>query len=122
MGLPFDLFGEEVRAACQKTNLQRWDLMQTYHGPAGPNNPTPGQIAADYFAISVDPTAAIDEFTLILVANNSVAGQQAIWGESGASWLTDVGNVKNFLNKPDSNTTTCSRCSICRSSIQTATS
>ncbi|HSD46068.1 MAG TPA: hypothetical protein VLB87_05575, partial [Pyrinomonadaceae bacterium] len=99
MGLPFDLFGEEVRAACQKTNLQRWELMQTYHGAAAPNNPTPGQIAAEYFGISVVPTAPTDEFNLILVADTSVAGQQAIWGESGAGWLTDVGNVKNFLNK-----------------------
>ncbi len=99
MGLPFDLFAEEVRAACQKTNLQRWELMQTYRGPAAPNNPTTSQIAAEYFGISIDPGAPIDEFRLILVADTSVGGQQAVWGESGASWLTDVGNVKNFLNK-----------------------
>lgn len=99
MGLPFDLFAEEVRAACQKTNLQRWDLMQTYRGPAAPNNPTTGQIAAEYFGISIDPAAPIDEFRLILVADTSVGGQQAVWGESAASWLTDVGNVNNFLNK-----------------------
>jgi hypothetical protein len=28
-GLPFDLFAEEVRAAFQKSNLQRWDLMRS---------------------------------------------------------------------------------------------
>ncbi|HEX5835251.1 MAG TPA: neuraminidase-like domain-containing protein [Pyrinomonadaceae bacterium] len=99
MGLPFDLFGEEVRAACQKTNLQRWDLMQTYRGPLAPNNPTTGQIAAEYFGISIDPGAPTDEFRLMLVADTSVATQQAVWGESAPSWLTDVGNVKNFLNK-----------------------
>jgi len=99
MGLPFDLFGEEVRAACQKTNLQRWDLMQTYRGPLGPNNPTTGQIAADYFGISIDPGASTDEFRLILVADPSVVTQKDVWGESAPTWLTDVGNVKNFLNK-----------------------
>lgn len=99
MGLPFDLFAEEVRAACQKTNLQRWELMETYDGPAGPNNPTTGQIAAEYFGISIDQAASTDEFRLILVANTTVAFQQVVWGESAASWLTDVGNVKNFLNK-----------------------
>jgi hypothetical protein len=99
MGLPFDLFAEEVRAACQKTNLQRWELMQTYRGPAVPNNPTTGQIAAEYFGISIDPAATIDEFRLILVADTSVGGQQAVWGETGGSWLANVGNVKNFLNK-----------------------
>lgn len=99
MGLPFDLFAEEVRAACQKTNLQRWELMQTYRGPGAPNNPTTGQIAAEYFGISIDPGAPIDEFRLILVADTTAGGQQAVWGESAASWLTDIGNVKNFLNK-----------------------
>jgi hypothetical protein len=99
MGLPFDLFAEEVRAACQKTNLQRWELMQTYRGPVAPNNPTTGQIAAEYFGISIDPTATTDEFRLILVADTTDAGQQVVWGESAPTWLTDVGNVKNFLNK-----------------------
>ena len=99
LGLPFDLFAEEVRAACRKTNLQRWELMQTFRGPAAPNNPTDGQIAAEYFGISIDPGAPLDEFELILVADTSVGGQQAVWGETAASWLTDVGNVKNFLNK-----------------------
>ena len=99
MGLPFDLFGEEVRAACQKTNLQRWELMQTLRGPVAPNNPTPGQIAAEYFGISTDVAAAIDENRLILVADTTVGGQQAIWGETGLGWLNRVGNVKNFLQK-----------------------
>lgn len=96
--LPFDLFAEEVRAAFQKTNLQRWDLMRTLRGVA-PNNPTDGEIAAEYFGISADPVAAFDEKRLILVADPSVAGQQVAWGETGSSWLTAVGNVKNFLQK-----------------------
>ena len=97
--LPFDLFAEEVRAAFQKTNLQRWDLMRTLRGAAAPNNPTDGEIAAEYFGISADPPAAFDEKRLILVADATVAGQQAVWGETGADWLNTVGNVKNFLQK-----------------------
>ncbi|MBK6796742.1 MAG: hypothetical protein IPG76_08100 [Acidobacteria bacterium] len=100
LALPFDLFAEEVRAAIQKTNLQRWDLMRTMHGAAVPNNPSDGEIAAEYFGISVNPAAAHDEKRLILVANATVAGQQAVWGETGnAAWLNTVGNVKNFLQK-----------------------
>lgn len=99
LGLPFDLFAGEVRADFQKTNLQRWDLMRTLHGPVAPNNPSDGEIAADYFGISADSSAAFDEKRLILVADASVAGQQALWGETGATWLAKVGNVKNFLLK-----------------------
>ncbi|MEK6281256.1 MAG: neuraminidase-like domain-containing protein [Acidobacteriota bacterium] len=91
--LPFDLFAEEVRAAFQKTNLQRWDLMRTLRGPA-PNNPTDGEIAAEYFGIS-----APDEIELILVADTTVGGQREVWGETGGGWLAAVGNVKNFLRK-----------------------
>jgi hypothetical protein len=65
--LPFDLFAEEVRAAFQKTNLQRWDLMRTLRGTTAPNNPTDGEIAAEYFGISADPLAAFDEKRLMLV-------------------------------------------------------
>lgn len=99
-GLPFDLFAEEVRQAMQKSNLQRWDLMRTFRGPAAPNNATEGDVAAEYFKISIDPTATIDEKTLILVAETTDAGQQVIWGEpSNPAWLTEVSNVKEFLNK-----------------------
>ena len=105
--LPFDLFAEEVRAGFQKSNLQRWDLMRTLRGPAAPNNPTEGEIAAEYFGISADPVAAFDEKRLILVADTTTAGQQAVWGETGnAGWLnpvpdsdTSVANVKTFLRK-----------------------
>jgi hypothetical protein len=96
--LPFDLFAEEVRAAFQKCNLQRWDLMQTLRGPVAPNNPTDGEIAAEYFGISAAPAEPIDQKRLILVADPT--GQQAIWGETGnAAWLTKLANVKIFLNK-----------------------
>lgn len=105
--LPFDLFAEEVRAGFQKSNLQRWDLMRTLRGPAAPNNPTDGEVAAEYFGVSADPAAPFDEKRLILVADAMVAGQQAVWGETGnAGWLNpapdddrSVANVKTFLRK-----------------------
>jgi hypothetical protein len=98
--LPFDLFAEEVRAAMQKSNLQRWDLMKTFRGTAAPNNASDGDIAAEYFKISIDAVAAFDEKRLILDADPTVVGQQVIWGEEGnAAWLTDVALVQNFLNK-----------------------
>lgn len=99
MTLPFDLFAEEVRAAVQKTNLQRWDLMRTLRGPAAHNNPTDGEIACEYFGISVDSAAPFDERRLILVADATVAEQQAMWGETGADWVPRTGNVKSFLQK-----------------------
>ena len=110
-GLPFDLFAEDVRAAFQKTNLQRWDLMCTLQGAVSPNNPTNGEIAAEYFDISADGSAAFDEKRLILVADPTDASQQMVWGEAGnADWLTpfdaadeiisnSLCNVKYFLQK-----------------------
>lgn len=97
--LPFDLFAEDVRAAFQKTNLQRWDLMRTLRSAAAPNNPSEGEIAAEYFGISADPAAAFDEKRLILTADPTVAGQQTVWGETGTGWLNSIGNVKIFLRK-----------------------
>jgi hypothetical protein len=99
LALPFDLFAEEVRAAFQKPNLQRWELMRTLRGSAAPNNSTDRDVAAEYFGISANPAAAIDEKRLILVMDTTIAGQQAVWGETGAGWLGAVGNVKNFLQK-----------------------
>jgi len=96
--LPFDLFGQEVRSAMEKSNLQRWDLMETFHGLVAPNNPGDGEIAAEYFKISTNAAASIDEKRLILVADQTVAGQQEIWGEPlNPAWLTVVSNVKTFL-------------------------
>jgi len=98
--LPFDLFAEEVRAAFQKSNLQRWDLMRTLRGAAPPNNPSDGEIAAEYFGVSAEPETAFDEKRLILTPNTTNAGQQAVWGEPGdAGWLDTVGNVETFLRK-----------------------
>lgn len=110
--LPFDLFAEEVRAGFKKCNLQRWDLMRTLRGNVAPNNPSDGDIAAEYFDTSVDTTASFDEKRLILVADPTVAGQQTVWGEVGnVDWLATVTsatdpklpniltNVKNFLQK-----------------------
>ncbi len=101
LALPFDLFAEEVRAAFQKSNLQRWDLMRTLRGAAAPNNPTDGDIAAEYFGISSNANAAEpDEKDLILVADATVAGQQKVWGET-ANWLAKIGNVRIFLLKTE---------------------
>lgn len=97
--LPFDLFGAEVRAGFQKSNLQRWDLMETFRGNVAPNNPTDGEIAAEYFGISVDGSVPLDEKRLILVSKPTVAWQRAVWGETGPGWLASIGNVKNFLQK-----------------------
>jgi len=100
LGLPFDLFAEEVRAAFKKCNLQRWDLMRTLRGPALPNNPADGDIAAEYFGISCDAAAAFDEKRLILRADATAPGQLAVWGETGnAGWLATPVNVKTFLFK-----------------------
>lgn len=99
LALPFDLFAEEVRAVFQKSNLQRWDLMRTMRGAVAPYNLTDGEIAAEYFGISTDPVAAFDEKQLILSAEATAAGQQAVWGETGAGWLATVANVKTFLTK-----------------------
>ncbi|HWJ24175.1 MAG TPA: hypothetical protein VNS52_17595, partial [Gemmatimonadaceae bacterium] len=95
--LPFDLFGEEVRAAFAKSNLRRWELMQGLTSGVGPSE---GDVAAEYFGIGVDAAAAVDEKRLVLVADVTTAGQQAAWGEPGnASWLDTVSNVKTFLGK-----------------------
>jgi hypothetical protein len=99
LGLPFDLFAEEVRASFGKSNLKRWDLMQTLKGVSAPNNPTDGDMAAEYFGISSDASATFDEKRLILVADTTTAGQQTVWGETGADWLQAVGNVYNFFLK-----------------------
>ena len=99
ISLPFDLFAEEVRAGFQKTNLQRWDLMRAFRGTAAPNNPTDGDIAAEYFGISISATPTDpSEKNLILDAASTVAEQQVNWGETGANWLDSVSNVKNFLH------------------------
>jgi Tc toxin complex TcA C-terminal TcB-binding domain/Neuraminidase-like domain/Salmonella virulence plasmid 28.1kDa A protein len=100
--LPFDLFAAEVRAGFSKCNLQRWDLMRTLRGPAAPNNPTDGDIAAEYFGISSNAADPIDERRLILSADTDAtfAPTQAAWGETGnAAWLAKLANVKTFLIK-----------------------
>lgn len=92
--LPFDLFAEEVRAAFQKTNLQRWELMRTLRGAAAPNNPTDSDIAAEYFGISEDNSAPTDEKRIILTAAVTNTEQQIFWGESAIPGnLTNVNIV-----------------------------
>lgn len=80
LSLPFDLYAEEVRAVFQKSNLQRWDLMRTFRGAAAPNNPTEGDIAAEYFGISV-PAKPADpsEKALILDEKPASSAQRIFW-------------------------------------------
>jgi Salmonella virulence plasmid 28.1kDa A protein len=85
LALPFDLFAEEVRAAFQRCNLKRWDLMRTFRGTSAPNNPTDGDIAAEYFGISADPTSVFDEKRLILIADTTVVGNRR-FGASSVMW------------------------------------
>ncbi|MGD2070369.1 MAG: hypothetical protein PVI57_16965, partial [Gemmatimonadota bacterium] len=97
--LPFDLFAEEVRAGFRKSRIERWDLMRTLRGPNPPNNPSDGDIAAEYFGISSDPEAPSDEKSLIVAEDTTVAGQKVLWGEPGGDWLDVLANVKTFLGK-----------------------
>lgn len=105
LGLPFDLFGEEVRAAFQKTKLQRWDLMRTLRSTTAPKNPSDGDIAAEYFGISsdpflpapVNPADATDEKHIILTAKPTTAWQQVFWDEPAIPG--DLNIVKIFLQK-----------------------
>lgn len=83
LDLPFDLFGEEVRAAMQKANLQRWDLMETFRGPRVPNNPTDGEIAAEYFGISVDSAALRFNGTMTAAQRTVLLSHPALAGVSG---------------------------------------
>lgn len=105
LSLPFDLFAEEVRAAFQKPNLLRWDLMRTLRGASSPNNPTDGEIAAEYFGISSDPALPppvnpgdpTDEKHIILTAAPTDPWQRVFWGETAIPG--NVSNVKVFLQK-----------------------
>ncbi len=98
--LPFDLFSDEVKAAFGKSRLRRWDLMLTFQGNDAPNNALDVDIAAEYFGISVNPDAFLDEKRLMLEADASSVGQQAVWGEDSQNWYADF-NIKTFLHKTD---------------------
>ncbi|GAA0193468.1 hypothetical protein GCM10009122_56400 [Fulvivirga kasyanovii] len=89
--LPFDLFGEEVKASFEKVKISRWKLMQLFKGNAAPYNAGDGEVAAVYFGISVP-----DEKDIILEA--APATQFEHWGEnSNATLLNKIKNVKTFL-------------------------
>ncbi|MEM9546242.1 MAG: neuraminidase-like domain-containing protein [Bacteroidota bacterium] len=89
--LPFDLFGEEVKASFDKVKIKRWELMQKFRGTAAPNNATDAEIAAVYFGIAVP-----DEKDIILQA--APATQFELWGESNnPTLLNTIKNVKTFL-------------------------
>ena len=100
--LPFDLFNEEVRAAFQKVAVKRWELMETFRGdPAQtnqPNNASEGDVAAEYFGISVDSNASTDERRIIL--NQNANDQHQFWGEpDNTSMIDNVSGVDIFLQR-----------------------
>ncbi len=98
LALPFDLFNEEVQAVFRKAGLKRWELMQIFRGTAAPNNPGEGDIAAEFFGISVDDNAAIDEKRIITQARP--ANRYEFWGEpDNATMIANLTNVKTFLQK-----------------------
>jgi hypothetical protein len=78
MALPFDLFGEEVRATMRKSDLQRWELMETFRGSQIPNNPTDGEIAAEYFGISVDNAALRFNGVMTLAQKNTLLNHSSL--------------------------------------------
>jgi peptidoglycan hydrolase-like protein with peptidoglycan-binding domain len=85
--LPFDLFGAEVRVLLQRAGIKRWELMQIFRD-ASSNSPSDGDIAAEYFGISVDEKRIITE--------ENTDGQYEFWGEVSNSSLT-AGPVNNQL-------------------------
>jgi len=94
--LPFDLFGEEARLALEKSKLHRWDMMTVFRGPAAPNNPTPGQVAAEFFGIASDPSLPLDEMRIILEAETIT--QHQFWGQAdAAAMIAHLTGVKRFL-------------------------
>ena len=96
LALPFDLFGEEVRTTIAKTKLQRWEIMEIFHGNHAPNNASQGEIAAEYFAIASDQSLDLDEMRIITQANT--ANQHQFWGKPNAGAMLDhLAGVKNFL-------------------------
>ncbi len=98
MALPFDLFGEEVKAGFQKAGLNRWELMQLFKGKPSLGQPEASDIAAVYFGISTDPKASTDEKRIML--DESIAQQHLYWGEvNNTEMLANVKNVNTFLRK-----------------------
>ncbi len=106
VSLPFDLFSEEMRAYLAKHKVARWELMQTLQGNPATIQPTEGDIASEYFNISVDKTLILpdlDENRIILIAAATLSQQKKYWSEattlSDADFINKVSNVNVFLNK-----------------------
>ena len=118
--LPFDLFAEEVEPLFRRCNLQRWDLMRTFEGLAAPNNPTDGEIAAEYFGIP--PTsAAFDEKRLILRCEPTepASRRSGVRAAMRAGYASERRPTsRRSCARPASSTTSCWRCSTFRSSTQ----
>ena len=123
-----------TRSRCRSTCSARRSAPRSRKQPAAlgsdascsraPAGPTEGDIAAEYFGISVDPRPPIDEKRLILVGGHDGGRPAGVWGETGnAAGCTTLSNVKTFLAEDAaSSTRSCSRCWTCRSSTRPATS
>lgn len=95
--LPFDLFGQESRAAFDKVKIKHWDLMQTFKGNGAPNQASDQDIAAAYFGLSIDTTIPRDEKTIILEAD--WVNQFEYWGYNNIPELLEsLKNVQTFLS------------------------
>ncbi len=94
--LPFDLYGEEIKAAFKKVKIKRWALMQLFKGNTAPYDITEDDLAAVYFDIVVDSDAVVDEKTMMLQAMPD--RQFEYWGTSDNTVLLDtIKNVNTFL-------------------------
>ena len=71
--------------------------MRTFKGTVAPNQPSDGDIAAEYFGISWDTSAPIDEKRIILKAPTS--NPHEFWGKPRADMIANVGKVNVFLQK-----------------------
>jgi len=94
--LPFHLASEEVHAYLDHLGVPRHELMRTFQKPGTPPDPTDTAIAADYLGLGTL------ERQIITGTLTPLRQPWEFWGYATASpgaWLTDVRNVRFFLDK-----------------------
>jgi len=96
LSLPFDLFSEEIRGYLKRLNVNRSNVMTTFHGPNAPNNPQDIDIASEYLGITQK------EQSLILQADPD--HQFLYWGKpwgdnDNPTTITAMTEVDTFLNR-----------------------
>jgi hypothetical protein len=92
LGLPFDLFNEEVRLYAAQAGSSRAELMEVLRGAAAPNNASALAIAAEY--------AGFSQAELALILSKDTSNQGPFWGEaSSAAALAQVANVSTLLSR-----------------------